>query len=369
MIKTMGFPSRYMQGPGALSCIGNLLLSLGFSRPAILCDEVVRKVVLPRVQSSFEAAGLPVKLELFPGEINRKTIAECNRKIETHQPDVVLGLGGGKAVDAAKAAALNLGVPVIVGPTVASNDAPTSRLIVVNDENNNPVEIEFLVLNPMAVIVDTEIIVQAPPRFFAAGIGDAVSKRFEARQCLASGGKNFFGTPPSGTAIMIADHCYDVILQHAQGAYNAVCDQNANAEVEELVEASVLLSGLGFENGGLSLAHSLIRGIASVPAMSNNLHGEMVAFGALVQMVTEDANHSEIDRLLNVLLAVNLPVTFEGLGLSGPLSQVDLQRIVDATLAHTYTKNMTPTLTGSRLAHALKRTNDVGSERSKQMAP
>lgn len=368
MIKTMGFPSRYMQGPGALSSVGKLLCDLGFKRPAILCDEIVRKVALPCVTNSFESVGLPVHLEIFPGEINHKTIEQCNRKIQRHQPDVVLGLGGGKAVDTAKAAALSLGVPIVVAPTVASNDAPTSRLIVINDENNKPIDVDFLKLNPMAVIVDTGLIVQAPPRFFAAGIGDAVSKKLEAHQCAAAGGSNFFGTPPSATALMIADQCYDVILRHAEGAYKAVCNKEVTSEVEELVEATVLLSGLGFENGGLSLAHSLIRGIGTVPAMCNSLHGEMVAFGALVQMVVEGRSQSEIDRLLNVLSAVKLPVTFEDLGHSGPLPQSSLQGMVEATLAHTYTKNMVPALTSERLANALTKTNEIGSMKTNQMA-
>lgn len=364
----MGFPSRYLQGPGALFDIGQLLRDLGFQRPAILCDKIVRDAVLPRVEGSLKGADLPVNMELFPGEITPQTVVQCNLQIKARQPDVVLGLGGGKAVDAAKAAAASLNIPVVVAPTVASNDAPTSRLIVINDSDNTPLELQFLTLNPMAVVVDTEIIVQAPPRFFAAGIGDAVSKRLEARQCLASGGLNFFGTPPSSTAILMADHCYEVILKHASDAFRAVCAQNPTDAVEEIVEATVLLSGLGFENGGLSLGHSLIRGIIAIPAMRGNLHGEMVAFGAFVQMVAEDASKAEIDQLLHVLISVNLPVTFEGLGLSGPLSAPDLDKVVQATLAHAYARNMTPALTSARLADALRKTDEIGTRKSEQMA-
>lgn len=362
MLKTMGFPLRYVQGPGALGQAGSLLAELGFERPALLCDETVQHIALPGLIDSLDAAGQEPSVTRFPGEINLETVAACNSQIESHQPDVVMGLGGGKTVDAAKAAAAKLGIPVVIAPTVASNDAPTSRLIVINDENSKPVQIDFLKLNPMAVFVDTKIIVDAPPRYFAAGIGDAISKSLEAHQCAVSGGVNFFGTPPSATAVMLADQCYDVILRYATMAYDSVCRQEITPEVEELVEATVLLSGLGFENGGLSLAHSLIRGISTSPAMSKNLHGEMVAFGALVQMVVEERSQSEIDQLLAILSHVKLPISFEELGYAGEMTAVDLEKMVTATLAHTYSGNMLPALTEERLRHALIITNELGSE-------
>jgi len=313
----------------------------------------VRQLALPGLIDSLKAAGLDPSVVGFPGEINRATVADCNSAVARHNPDVVVGLGGGKSVDAAKAAAAHCQTPVVIAPTVASNDAPTSRLIVINDENNKPVQIDFLKLNPVAVLVDTKIIVSAPPRFFAAGIGDAISKSLEAHQCARSGGTNFFGTPPLSTAVMLADQCFNAILKNAQGAYDAVCEHKNSPEVEDLVEATVLLSGLGFENGGLSLAHSLIRGITEMPSMSNNLHGEMVAFGALVQAVVEQRPQQELDQLTAVLAHTNLPMTFADLGYEGEMTAPDLHRMVTATLAHSYAANMSPALTERRLHDGL----------------
>ncbi|WP_299949450.1 glycerol dehydrogenase [uncultured Ruegeria sp.] len=362
MLKTMGFPSRYVQGPGALAEVGAFLRDLNFERPVILCDETVRTEVVPSLAQSLESSGFPVSLLDFPGEINQDTLASCRDDIGRHRADVVLGLGGGKAIDAAKAAAAHEGVPIVVVPTVASNDAPTSRLIVINDHDARPVKIEFLKLNPMAIFVDTDVIVKAPPRFFAAGIGDAISKSLEAHQCNRSNGQNFFGTPPTTTALMMSDQCYEVILRNAVVAYQSVCDRQVSAEVEELLEATVLLSGIGFESGGLSLAHALLRGITAVPTISKMLHGEMVAFGALIQMVVEDRSPTEIEQLLYVLIQVQLPVTFEQLGSDGTLSNEDIGRIVDATLAHSYAKNMHPQLTPEALSHALLQADALGRE-------
>ncbi|GAA6209855.1 glycerol dehydrogenase [Cognatishimia sp. WU-CL00825] len=360
MLKTMGFPSRYIQGPGALNQAGPLLCELGFKCPVVLCDETVRIIALPSLLNSLERAGHPSSVVIFPGEINHDTVAQCNQQVAGFAPDVVIGLGGGKAVDAAKAAAAQLDIPVVIAPTVASNDAPTSRLIVINDQNSTPTQIDFLKLNPMAILVDTEIIVNAPARFFAAGIGDAISKSLEAHQCSASGGENFFGTPPSATAIMLADQCYNVILTHSVSAYDDVKNHKVSQKVEELVEATVLLSGLGFESGGLSLAHALIRGITAIPSMGKNLHGEMVAFGALVQTVIEDRPQQALDQLIAILAYTNLPTTFADLGYEGDMRPADLDQMVAATLAHKYATNMTPALTAPRLKDALIKTNKLG---------
>lgn len=360
MLKTMGFPSRYIQGPGALKQTGQLLSELGFKRPVLLCDETVRKVALPILRESLDPFGHESSVVVFPGEITLATVADCNQKVAGHRPDVVVGLGGGKAVDAAKAAAANLDVPVVIAPTVASNDAPTSRLIVINDQNRTPVQIDFLKLNPTAILVDTDIIVKAPVRFFAAGIGDAISKSLEANQCAASGGVNFFGTPPSATAIMLSDQCFSVILKHAVTAYDAVKRREITPEVEELVEATVLLSGLGFESGGLSLAHALIRGITAIPSMGKMLHGEMVAFGALVQSVVENRQQQELEQLLAIFAHTKLPTCFAEFGYEGRMRAADLDKIVSATLAHTYAANMTPPLTAERLRDALLKTNELG---------
>lgn len=361
MLKTMGFPSRYVQGPGALAQTGQMLHELGFRQPAILCDDNIHEIVLPRLAESFRNQRLPVNITRFPGEICRETVTVCNAEILKFSPDVVVGLGGGKAIDAAKAAAENAGVPIIVAPTAASNDAPTSRLIVINDAEHRPIEIRFLKLNPLVVLVDTEVIVRAPPRLFAAGIGDAISKNLEAHQCAAAGGTNFFGTPPLHTALMLADKCSDLIMRHGVEAYRSVRAQRVGPEVETVVEATVLLSGLGFENGGLSLAHSMIRGITAIPSMRQQMHGEMVAFGAFVQMVTEERAQAEIDQLLSVLDAVGLPVTFEALGHTGALSDAELRLMVDATLGHAYARNMVPALTKEHLSHALLKANELGS--------
>lgn len=353
MIKTIGFPGRYIQGPKALGCLAGLLKELGLNKPVTVADAIVTARILPDTLSALVQGGLSVGRLNFPGECTAKVIAAMTLEAQKFSPDVVVAMGGGKAIDAAKGVARSLGIAIIICPTIASNDAPTSRLIVLYDDQHRVDGVDYMTRNPDAVVVDTEIIVQAPVRYFAAGIGDAISKKFEARQCNLALGMNSFGTPPLHTALMLADLAYDTIVAFGLSAYQAVAEHRLTPEVERVIEGTVLLSGIGFESGGLSLAHALIRGLTAIPAMASQLHGELVAFGTLVQLLVENRPETEIAELIDVLCAVNLPVSFGQLGMQEALSADNLDIIVGLTLKAAYSRHMTPVLTAAALASAL----------------
>ncbi|MDR6208253.1 glycerol dehydrogenase [Paraburkholderia graminis] len=361
MLRTMGFPGQYLQGPKALLELGSLLKKMGFRRPLTLCDAFVSDMVWPSVAAAIADAGLAGERILFPGECTKPTINALSVEAAAHEPDVIIGLGGGKTIDSAKGIAANLDTAVVICPTIASNDASTSRLIVLYDEAHRVAGVEYLKSNPVAVVVDTEIIAQAPARFFAAGIGDTVSKKFEAAQCKSAHGNNSFGTPPLDTALLLANAAYDTLIKHGPAACDAIANGRLDEEVESVVEATVLLSGVGFESGGLSLAHALIRGLTSVPTMAAMLHGELVAFGTLVQLLVEQRGESELAELLGLLRAVNLPITFRQMGQTDPLSPEEMMTIVNATLAAPYSKNMNPPLTVECLQESLLAADRVGA--------
>lgn len=360
MIRTIGFPGRYIQGPKALDCLAGLLKELDIKKPVTVADAMVAERILPATLALLEQQGFTVGHLVFPGECTADNIATMADQARQYAPDAVIALGGGKAIDAAKGVARRLGIALIVCPTIASNDAPTSRLIVLYDDQHRVAGVDYLTRNPDAVVVDTDIIVQAPARFFAAGIGDAISKKFEARQCKLAHGMNSYGTPPLNTALMLADMAYSTIVEFGVPAYRAVAEQRLTPEVERVIEGTVLLSGIGFESGGLSLAHALIRGLTAIPAIASQLHGELVAFGTLVQLIVEQRTPAEIDELIGVLSGVDLPVSFAQLGMAGVPGQAELDLIVDLTMKAAYSRNMSPALTAGALAGALVEADRLG---------
>ncbi|HUL19860.1 MAG TPA: glycerol dehydrogenase, partial [Thermodesulfobacteriota bacterium] len=228
--------------------------------------------------------------------------------------DVIVGAGGGLALDTAKAVAYEMDLPLVMVPTIASTDAPCSaEALQYTDEHQFDRELK-LKRNPDVILVDSKIIAEAPTRFFVAGMGDALSTWFEASTCLKSGAENFSGGVATAAGLSIARLAYDTLLEYGVAAKLAVDQNVVTPAVERVIEANTLLSSLGFENCGIGAAHSISVGIGTLEGAENCLHGELVGFGTLVNLVLENYPKDEIDKVLGFCSAVGLPIVLEQLG-------------------------------------------------------
>jgi len=354
-----GFPGRYVQGPGALEAVPGIILQLGASHVLLLTDDVVEQVVGLRLRNLLRESSLTVSRLHFGGACTRAAIEALAGEGQRCGGDLLLALGGGKTIDTAKGISRSIGARLIVAPTVASNDSATSRLIVLYDESGQLVGVDLMARNPDAVVVDTTEIARAPVRYFRAGIGDALSKTFEAAQCRQSGGLNFHGGRPPRVAGFLGDYCYQVLREAGPSALAAVQSGTVTEAVEDVVEATVLLSGLAFENGGLSVAHGLLRGLSAVPGLSQALHGEMVAFGTLVQLIMEQRSPAWMEAHLRLVRALDLPVSLEALG-KGELTAEELDTVVTRTLAAPYITNFERPIDAAMLKKAILDADKLG---------
>jgi glycerol dehydrogenase len=361
-VRTMGFPGRYIQGPGAIELLPQLLAELGCRSAALLADATVRAALGGRIDAALaensHAAPITFRWLDFPGECSVATIAVLAQQAASC--DTVIALGGGKTIDTGKGIARHLGARLLIVPTIASNDSPTSRLIVLYDDAHRVAGVELLARNPDVVLVDTVIIAQAPARFFAAGMGDALSKKFEARQCHLAGGHNFYGTPSLPTARLLADRCYETILEFGEAALQQVAQRRCpNEAVERTIEATVLLSGVGFESGGLSLAHALVRGFSAHPVLGTFLHGEVVAFGTLVQLVAEGRSKSEAADYAAFTQRLGLPASFNWFGIEH-MSGAELDEIARISCTAPYSANLHPPIDMGGVRQALEAAHSIG---------
>jgi glycerol dehydrogenase len=328
-VRTFGGPRLYLQGPGALREIGPVVSGLARSA-ALVADAEMLTMHGPRVEAALRGAGVAVGGAALRGEVSDAAVAALDAALPAGA-GCVIGLGGGRSIDAAKAVALKRGLPVVTVPTAASNDSPTSRIFVMYREDGALDRVERLPRSPEAVLVDTEILLRAPPALLRAGIGDGLTKRFEAEGCAAVGGITPFGTPPLRTGGAIAALGFETLLRHAPQAMEDAAAGRLSDDFEATVEAVVLMSGLGFENGGLSIAHSLTRGFTRVPGSAHRPHGEQVAFGLLVQLHLTKGGDELIRALLPFYARVGLPRRLAEVGLSAA-DGAALDLIVEATL-------------------------------------
>lgn len=353
-IRTFGAPHRYIQGPDALNELATLVPLYG-RRPLIIADVAVLEMLRAQLHGVLDVSADELSLVEFAGECSASQIDAMTRKAEGARSNVIVAIGGGKAIDTAKGVRINRGGGLIVVPTVASNDAPTSRLSVVYTDDHVLQEVRMMATNPDAVVVDTAIIARAPRRYLAAGIGDALSKKFEVEQCYRSGGLNFYKGRPTELAVSIADQCYQVIRRDAVAALAAVDRKEPDAAFESIVEATILLSGLGFESGGLSIAHSLTRGFSAIPSLGSALHGEQVAFGLLVQLCLENRSAAFLSDLVSFFNVVNLPRNLKQLGLAGDSSDA-IRTIAQRTIVEApYVRQFVGSVSEQALVAALER--------------
>ncbi|MCH2134320.1 MAG: glycerol dehydrogenase [Phycisphaerales bacterium] len=309
--------SRYTQGTGATASLPAEMAYLGLPGPvAIVSGPTVKGLLGETWATVLGDAGVEFSCIPFAGECSRSAIAETVAAADAAGAGVILGAGGGKVLDTARATAATLDRPFICCPTVASTDSPCSALAVIYSEEGIYEGFESFGRNPDLVLVDTEVISKGPVRYFVAGMGDALSTVFEARACRASAQQNLRGGLATIAAVEIGEACYRTIMSDGRTALADMKRGEVTEAFERVVEANTLLSGIGFESAGLAAAHGLHNAMTGAEGTHSSLHGEKVAFGVMVHLALEEQPAEVVDDARQFCLDVGLPVTLEGVGLS-----------------------------------------------------
>lgn len=315
------FPGRYIQAAGLLSRLGAESACFG-KKALVILDRNLAETLEPVVREG--AAPLEISLLVHGGECSEPEIVRAVEAGQAAGVDLVIGIGGGKALDTAKAAAFRLGsLPTVIVPTIAASDAPCSALAVVYRENDHAVDYDyFLPRNPDLVLVDTAVIARAPARFLAAGLGDALATWYEAESSRRADAPNCWKTHGSALAYEIARFCRDTIFEFGARAL-AECDaQTPGDAFERIVEANILLSGGGFESGGVAGAHGIHNGLTELADTHHHLHGEKVAIGVLAMLLILGETE-EFERVRKWCASVRLPTR---------LADIDITEVTDEKL-------------------------------------
>ncbi|WP_278486779.1 glycerol dehydrogenase [Achromobacter insolitus] len=354
MLKIFGAPSRYIQGAAALDTLGQYAALFG-RRAALVIDSYVHGVLGPRIEALCAAQQVSLVPLIVEGDLTPDVITQLRAQAAPAGIDMVIAVGGGKSLDAGKAVAKSSHCHLITVPTVASNDAPTSKNYVLYDAHHNLLAVEHMLFNPTIVLVDTAVIATAPAHFFRAGLGDAVSKKFEAEQCGRNGGRNMYDAAPPLTAQYIADGCLRTLLADGAEAVAVAGSGQPTPAFERVVEAMILMSGLGFESGGLSIAHALTRGLPKISGVAAAPHGLQVAVGLLVQLDLENRADGMLAELTRWYAQVGLPTSLRELGAAEAPSDAELKLAAELSLKARHAANFDRELDTDTLAAALRR--------------
>lgn len=327
-----GGPGKYIQRNGEIARLAEHVKPLG-NQIFVLIDQIAAKLFGNDIMQSLRKSGLIAAMEIFSGECCNEEIdrvISCARAVDA---DVIVGVGGGKTADTSKLTAIATGARIAIVPTIASTDAPCSAIAVRYNADGVYQESMFLPRNPDVVVVDSGIIAGAPVRFLVAGIGDALSTWFEARSNRDSNSSNLVqpNLPAPAAGIAIARACHEVLIRDALAAKLAVEQGALTQAVENIIEANTLLSGLGFENCGVSAAHGIHDGLTVLDETHSFYHGEKVAFGVLCLLMLEGRPLSEIEETALFCRRLGLPTTLADLNLQ-EVTQEQIGFVAEAAL-------------------------------------
>ncbi|MFC5386163.1 glycerol dehydrogenase [Aquamicrobium segne] len=362
--RAYGGCAKYIQRDGELDRIGQHAATLGTSA-LLIVDGFILERYGERLHKSFSDAGVEAAAERFGGECWTGEVERLSEIARQNTVQMIVGVGGGKTVDTAKLVAMEFGLRLIIVPTIASSDAPTSAIAMRYHENGSTDRSVYLPRHPDFVIIDPKVVIEAPVRFLVAGMGDALTTWYEARANRDAGTKNYiaggYRAPIAGLAI--ARQCHETLMNDGRAAKIAAENGRLTPAVQNIIEANTLLSGLGFENCGCSIAHGFHNGMSILPETHSMLHGEKAAYGVLVLLVMEGRPNEEIEEAFSFCEDIGLPTTLADLGL-GNTSDDDLARGARAALGDNEpTHSTTAELSVESLLAAIYTVDALGRKR------
>lgn len=359
MSKILISPSKYIQGPKEMDNIGKYAEAYG-KKALVLISNGGKKRIGETIEKSFANSDATFVFDIFNGECSKNEINRLNGVMKENNCELVIGIGGGKIFDTAKAAAYYAKVPVIICPTIASTDAPCSALSVIYSDDGVFEEYLFLPANPNLVMMDTDIIKKSPVRLTVAGMGDALATYFEARACSISGATTCAGGLCTEAALALAELCFDTLMENGVKAKLALESGACTPAVEKVIEANTLLSGIGFESCGLAGAHAIHNGLTVLPECHHMYHGEKVAFGTIAQLVLENVPTDELEDIINFCIELGLPVTLKELGIEDVTDEKVMAVATAACAENDTLHNMPFKVTPDTVADAIKAADAYG---------
>jgi glycerol dehydrogenase len=333
-------PTKVIRGASVLQAAAKEIANLG-NRPLIVAGDASWQAAtgLPtlaisqqNLQLALETQQLNIAQASYGVDCCEASLKALHKAAKAHKADVIIGVGGGKALDTAKLVAQQLRLPVVTIPTSAATCAAWSALSNVYSETGAFLYDVTLSRCPDLLILDYDLIQTAPQHTLVAGIGDAIAKWYEASVSSGHSEQSLIIA-----AVQQARVLRDILLQKSATAL-----KEPGSEVwREVVDATVLLAGVIGGLGGAQCrtvaAHAVHNGLTHISG-HGSIHGEKVAFGILVQLRLEEMLQGNQlaaaarQQLLKFYTEIGLPQKLSDLGL-GNITLGELQQAAEIALA------------------------------------
>ncbi|MDY4937455.1 MAG: iron-containing alcohol dehydrogenase, partial [Candidatus Onthovivens sp.] len=259
----MRAPLKYIQGANALKHFYENIKEFG-NNYLFICSNSAYKSTHDLIEESFKDSKTKIIYQIFGGISSVGEINKMREIVRNEKIDVVVGVGGGSAIDTSKATAYYEKKRIAIIPTVCATDAPCTGLSVIYNDDHTFNSYLFYPNTPDFVLVDSLVIANAPTKFLVAGMGDALGTYFEARECYKTSSLSLENGGITLSSLALCKLCYETLLKCGKEAKISCDNHLVTPELEAIIEANTYLSGVGADNGGLCVAHSFYNGVSSL---------------------------------------------------------------------------------------------------------
>ncbi|MGO3908627.1 oxidoreductase [Huaxiibacter chinensis] len=326
-IRVVPGPANYFSHPGSLAHLHDFFTPEQLSRAVWIYGERAIAGAQAFLPEAFHAEG--ARHLLFKGHCSERDVTQLVNDAGPNA-SVVIGIGGGALLDTAKAVARRLGVPAVAIPTIAATCAAWTPLSVWYNDAGQALQFEIFDDANFLVLVEPEIILNAPADYLLAGIGDTLAKWYEAVVLAPN---------PDALSLTVrlglngAQAIRDVLLEQSEQALADQARGELTQAFRDVVDAIIagggMVGGLGERYTRVAAAHAVHNGLTVLPQTEKYLHGTKVAYGILVQSALLDQD-DVLAQLVAAYQRFNLPTTLREL-------EVDINNRdeLDRVIAHT----------------------------------
>ena len=235
---------------------------------------------------------------------------ELVQDIEKEKFEIICGVGGGVVGDMAKLTAEFTEVHLMQIPTSAATCVPTSALSIMYDRETRVFQGSYICKKEAdAVIVDTQIMINQPPRLFWAGLIDSKAKMIEIHHYFRTGRNIPLGLESAWALSKEIDRFYDENMEKIEYAItNKEITQEFETALFNMIAVTGIISGLSKNSSQTAIGHAVYYAVRTKFCNEARafLHGEIVGIGLIAQLAFNDGDFISMRDLLKKM---NLPTS------------------------------------------------------------
>lgn len=345
-------PVQYINVPGVIGESGKYLTELG-KRALISGGVKALGAVESQLVKSLDEYGIKWAKHIFTGYCSDKNVGLIKEKARECSADFIIGVGGGRALDAAKAAADQCEIPVVTIPTIAATCAASTAVSIIYNDKGAYDRDYYLTTNPRLVLIDPGVIAKAPVEYLASGIFDAIAKWYEGEVIVKGIDRPDIFT---ASAIELSRLLNRRMSEEALKAIDLVNKKEVGDALLQVIDLNIFITG-AIQSFGQStcrgaIAHSIHNGLTIMEESHEILHGFKVGYGIVVQIYVENWPEEEVKKVVSFFRKLGLEPSLKGLNL--PNDEEIIRSVAEKTVNDPLMKRMPYRVTAEMIVSAIE---------------